>query len=77
MERMPVDKRLFIFCSVRYRVGMGDRVLFWPDTLIGDCPLAIQFPKLFCCASYQRAMVSGYLSRFVWGPTLRRKFSKV
>lgn len=42
---------------------MGDRILLWLDTWIGDLPLAFQFPDLFCFASDQQAAVWNYMAR--------------
>lgn len=35
--------------SIRFRVGSGDRILFWKDKWWGDSPLVYQFLELFRC----------------------------
>ena len=31
---------------IRYRVGLGERVLFWHDEWVGDWPLPLQLPEI-------------------------------
>ena len=48
---------------VHYRVGTGDGILFWPDTWVGEAPLASQSPNLFHCARDISVMVRDYFSK--------------
>ena len=61
---------------MNYRVGMGEKILFWKDNWIGDRPLANQFPDLCSSAMHKEAMVNCYLSfsgeQKVWTPILGR-----
>lgn len=60
--------------EVRYRVGSGERILFWLDRWLGDRPL------VFNCARDKEAKLQDYLERrggqVVWGPTLRRNLTE-
>lgn len=60
--------------EVRYRVGSGERILFWLDRWVGDRPL------VFNCARDKEAKLQDYLERkggqVVWGPTLRTNLTE-
>lgn len=61
--------------NVRYIIlAQCERVFFWLDSWIGDCPLALQFLDLFKCARHKDANVHNYLergaNRVIWGQSL-------
>ena len=62
--------------TITYRVGSGEKILFWKDNWIGARPLANQFPDLCSCVVDKNAKVKCYLSfsgeQKVWIPILRR-----
>lgn len=41
----------FFFQHIKFKVGNGERVLFWHDVWAADTLLAVCFPDLFSCAS--------------------------
>lgn len=47
--------------EVRYRVGLGDKILFWQDLWVGDNTLADQFLHLFYCAKDRLAKVGDHM----------------
>lgn len=63
------------FKHIRYRVGKGDKSLFWTDLWVGDAPLVVSFPNLYNCASNQNTKVTDYMERtdnnIVWDPIFR------
>ena len=66
--------------NITYRVGSGEKVLFWRERLLGEWPLARQFPNICNCALNKDARVHCYLSSSgehkVWFPILRRNLKE-
>ena len=44
-------------------MGKGDKIYFWKDLWVGDCPLASTFRELFNCASNKEAKVIDYVEK--------------
>lgn len=47
----------------RFKVGKGDRVLFWHDTWCGSTPLVITFPDLYALALLKNGVVKEHMVR--------------
>ena len=68
--------------NLKYRVGSGEKVMFWLDNWVGDRPLVVQFPNLVNCALDKEATVSSYLERIgigshlIWYPIFRRNLKE-
>lgn len=64
------------FSNMRFKVGCGQKILFWLGLWVGDSSWAPKYPRLFSCAIDKNAKVSSYFSRvgssFVWAPIFRR-----
>lgn len=62
--------------NIKFRVGSGEKVLFWLDNWVGDKPMAEAFPGLFAVARDHKATVSSYISsndeEVSWGPAFSR-----
>lgn len=61
---------------IRFKIGSGDKILFWHDVWVGDRSLADQFPRLYRCAREGRVKVSDYLAKtsyaITWAPIFKR-----
>lgn len=64
--------------NIRYQVCLGEMILFWQDTWVGDGHLASEFPDLFNCTLEKEAKVksyskqSGIRGQLIWCPLFRR-----
>jgi hypothetical protein len=56
----------------KWKIGKGDKVLFWEDQWFGSCSLAIQYREIYSIVNEH-----GYLMRNLWdGSNLRCTFRK-
>uniref|UniRef100_A0A453GLK2 Reverse transcriptase zinc-binding domain-containing protein n=1 Tax=Aegilops tauschii subsp. strangulata TaxID=200361 RepID=A0A453GLK2_AEGTS len=46
------------FNRTKFIVGDGDNTRFWEDTWLGDTPLALQYPSLYCIVQRREALVA-------------------
>lgn len=67
--------------QVRYRVGLGDKILFWQDLWVGDNTLADQFLHLLYYAKDCLAKVGDYMElnegQVGWCPVFRRNVTEL
>jgi hypothetical protein len=62
-DEIHLSKRLEI-CGVWWE--MGEKVIFWHDVWLRDCPLKIKFTSLFCIWKQQNWEVTRVLYVFVF-----------
>ena len=67
--------------NIKYQVR-SEKILFWKDTWIGECPPAKKFPKLFNCALVKEAKVKSYFAKgtnreVIWYPIFRRNLRDI
>jgi len=58
--------------GTRWKVGNGKKVRFWHDIWLGNCPLKIEFPRLYRINRQQDFSVSD-LREVDWNLDLRRR----
>eukprot|EP00268_Persea_americana_P035190 TRINITY_DN34761_c0_g1_i1.p1 TRINITY_DN34761_c0_g1~~TRINITY_DN34761_c0_g1_i1.p1 ORF type:complete len:118 (+),score=19.47 TRINITY_DN34761_c0_g1_i1:39-356(+) len=68
--------------NIKYQVSLGEKILFWKDTWMGECPLAKQFPKLFNCDLVKEANVKSYIEKginkeVIWSPIFHRNLRDI
>jgi hypothetical protein len=60
------------FSRGHFKLGNGQMVRFWEDTWLGDTPLAIQYPSLYCIVQRKNVLVADVLSRSPLNIAFRR-----
>eukprot|EP00268_Persea_americana_P058902 TRINITY_DN7173_c0_g1_i2.p1 TRINITY_DN7173_c0_g1~~TRINITY_DN7173_c0_g1_i2.p1 ORF type:complete len:258 (-),score=28.56 TRINITY_DN7173_c0_g1_i2:2111-2884(-) len=69
--------------NIKYQVRSAEKIIFWKDTWLGDCPLAKKFPELFNCALVKEAKVKNCFERHtnkeevIWCQIFRRNLKDV
>lgn len=49
--------------NIKFSVCSGNKIFFWFDTWVGDCPLKVKFPNLFSCAMDKEAKVGNCMEK--------------
>ena len=51
------------FKHISFTLGNGEGIRFWEANLLGDSPLAIQYPSLYNIVRYKNVLVAHVLSQ--------------
>ena len=76
MERYPTSKKLLME-NIKYKVGLGEKILFWKDRWVDDRTLGAQLLDMFKCVVDKEGTVNSYMTSW-WStglePHLKEEF---